>query len=78
MATVPTTEEMERVILDIFKEFHVRSGGMLLVSTFYQKVVDMGYQMEDFQRGMGSLIEKEHVRKEENRFFLTDSGFQEM
>ncbi len=78
MATEPTTEEMERIILDIYEELHVRSGEMLLVNTLRSKIIDMGYRMEDFQRGMGSLIEKEHVKEENNSFFLTDSGFKEM
>jgi len=78
MAELPTTEEMERVILDIFKEFNVRSGEILLLQNFLSAIANTKYRTEDFERGMDSLIEKGHVTKKDNRFFLTDSGFQEM
>ena len=81
MATLPTAEEMERVILGIFSSFNIRENEMLLINTFIGKIIDLGYRMEDFELGMDSLIEKGFViikKGNPNMYFLTGSGFDAM
>jgi len=79
MAQHPTVEESERFILDIYSKKPVREGEMLLLGVFQAALSNSSsFRAEDLKSGFESLIKKGMVREQDNKFFLTELGFQAM
>lgn len=77
MATLPTIEELEKTIIEIFVEFKsARPGSCLMPQNFTTRWFNYGYRGDDFEKGMNSLIKKEYVTQNSNGMFcLTQKLF---
>ncbi len=78
MAQIPTDEEVGMKILEIFGEFSVRSGEMLMLRIIDSKIESYECRAEDTQRGCKWLLDNGHIEQRNDRsdnLFLTESGF---
>ena len=75
MAHLPTLEESERFVLDIYKQSNIRAGEMLPLGVFLAEVTEQKVREEDFNSGMKNLKEKGMIEEKNGKFFLTELGF---
>lgn len=52
MATLPTSEENARKILDIFEHFDSRSGDGIMLQTILAVAADRNWRMDDIKDGL--------------------------
>jgi hypothetical protein len=79
MAQLPTVEESERFILDIYKQRGIRVNEMLIYGVFLLELQKQSKFIEDdLQAGFKSLIQKGMIIEKEGKYFLTNSGFEAM
>jgi len=79
MAHLPTLEESKRFILDIYKKKGIRSGEMLPLGVFLAVLNRQSkFREDDLRAGLKSLIQKGMIIEKEGKYFLTDSGFEEL
>jgi hypothetical protein len=84
MATLPTSEESARAILNIFKALNRRPGDVIQFSGVYPKF-NKGRRSEDYWGGIGWLIEEGCVESDSapnepprKGYRLTQKGFDRM
>jgi hypothetical protein len=77
MATQPTLEEIERFILDVYKQKNIRANECLPVQVLLSEFLERKKLREDdLPKGLNSLIQKGLLRKGNINFYcLTDKGF---
>lgn len=79
MATLPTTEEKVRMVLDIFKHFGTRANEVLLPGNFVAAGVQKGFRNEDIADGLAEAKSRGLVEDTANGFIrLTDAGFDQV
>ena len=76
---IPTDEEIERAILDVFAERSVRSGEGEMSQEIQLNLLNKGFTVEQCAAGFQSLVGKGLLdRGENNMLILTSDGFNEM
>ena len=78
MAQVPTVEQVERALLDVFQYYKSRTGDCLEEHHFRVQLTQVGFTSDDLNRGMESLVNKGFVKLKGTAFCLTDKGFAAM
>jgi hypothetical protein len=79
MANVPTREECERFILDVYKRKGARAGDMLHWGIFEASREEQNrFREEDMTSGLESLKEKDMIKQAGNKYSLTETGFEAM
>lgn len=75
MATLPTMEEIERAILDIFEELNVRAGRGLLLQALSAQW-PKSFTQEELLRGLASLVAKRYIEQSQrHHYILTEQGY---
>jgi len=76
MAELPTLEEIERAILDIFSTLNVRADENLMPQILHAHWVKKPeFRSDDLISGLNSLVQKEHLVENETSYTLTEKGF---
>ena len=79
MATLPTSEENARKMLEIFKHFGTRSGERIMSRNILAVAVNRNWRMEDIRDGLEWGLTNGWFEEENNDSIkLTDVGFAEM
>ena len=79
MATLPTSEENARKILEIFEHFDTRSGEGILSRNILAVAVDRNWRMDDITDGLERGLSNGWFEEGNNDSIkLTDVGFSEM
>ena len=78
MAELPTNEEIERAVLDLFKKFGTRPGESLSITKFFQiQDTSSSIRNSDVARVLTIMAEKGLVilESENGPIVLTETGF---
>lgn len=77
MATLPTLEEAERFVLDLFESFGTRPGESIKTINLSIKLAGTQFRAADIQHAVDSMIEKKWVEWRLGGQFLalTEEGF---
>jgi hypothetical protein len=78
MATVPTTADVERAILDAISNYNVRAGEIVPLTGIQMKLDGLGIRANEFKTGLQSMVDKSQVEITGKFIKLTDSGFAAM
>ena len=79
MATLPTSEENARKILEIFEHFDKRSGEGIMSKNILAVAVKRNWRMDDIRDGLEWGLSNGWFEEGNNDSFkLTDVGFAEM
>ena len=79
MATLPTSEENARKILEIFEHFNSRSGEGIMLNTIVAVAADRNWRMDDIRDGLEWGQSNGWFQEGDNDSIkLTDVGFTEM
>jgi hypothetical protein len=80
MANLPSKEEIEREILDIYIKFGVREGEMLPLANLNSEWMKKGdrFRGDDLINGINSLINEGVLEEQEGKtaVFLTKKGYE--
>jgi len=74
MATLPSPEELGRLILDIFKQKNLRAGEMMLEGRIKTLWIENNGREDDLDSGLTWLIDNGFLEKRGLAFFLTKKG----
>jgi hypothetical protein len=78
MATVPTTADVERAVLDAVSTYNVRAGEIVPLTAIQLKLDALGIRADEFKAGLQSMIDKGLVEISSSFIKLTDAGFAKM
>jgi hypothetical protein len=78
MASVPTSEESAKLILEIFKRHNVKAGQILMAGALNIEFLKGGSTAAEYEGGMKFALEKKWIEIEPNMIRLTQDGFDAM